>query len=400
MYIYYVLAFFVILLLYSILCKKWVISTYLISVYLLTLLVALAITSFFKFYTESKTGSIVFSTALLLFFLPYLKRAPIIKRERNSTVIYRAAKTGYIISCFLILLSLLIFPAILQSLKAGAEEIRTGYYSYHGNIITSTAIHFIDIFSPLSYSLLTLAFYLYSFVDHFENEKKIIFVASLTAPYYGILVGGRTQMIYWMLSLFFNILLFYKYISKKRKKQLVKYISIITLFILIYVVRSTIDRFSNTRLGTNDSILLYMGQPYLNFCYFFEDFRGMPGITLSRVFPLISSFINGVFDLEAYRDAVYMVSGMDIGIFYTLLGDLYVDLGLTGMYIYAIIYFIITFLITNKKQLDLGNVLILGILFLIPLQGVFYYSFWKRQVTFCALLVFFFTLFLKSKSKR
>ena len=397
MYIYYVIVFFAFLLLYSIIGKKWGISTFLIAVYLITLLVALLITNIFRFYTESKEASIVFSTALFLFFLPYLRRAPTIKPLTNSATIKKAVSSGYFVSCVLLFLSVLILPAIVQSFRVGANDIRMGYYTYHGNFITATAIHFIDIISPISYSLLTLSFYMFSFFDGYNKEKKIIFIASLAAPYYGILSGGRTQMIYWLLSLIFNYMLFRSYLPKQGKKQLIKFVSVVFVFIFIYFIRSTIDRFANSSLGTNDSLLLYMGQPYLNFCYFYEDFHRTASITLSRIFPLTDSIFNGVFDLQAYRDAMYSASGMDIGVFYTLLGDLFVDIGLNGMYIYAFIYMVLAFTVTRKKQIYLSDVLILGLLYLIPLQGVFYYSFWKRQVTFCALIVLIFTFFIKEK---
>ena len=164
--------------------------------------------------------------------------------------------------------------------------------------------------------------------------------------------------------------------------------------ISLYVIRVTVDRFASSEWGTNDSILVYMGQPYLNFCYFFENYSSTH-FSLSRIFPLIDSLFNGALNLQTYREAVYSSSGMDIGVFYTLLGDFLVDIGLNGIYVYAIIYLILANLLLRKKQLGLSEILIIGLLFLIPLQGVFYYSFWKRQVTFCALLVVIFSLTIK-----
>ena len=388
---------FVGLLLYSVFYKKWGISTYIISVYLLTLVVSLLIESIFANYTDNKNASIIYATALFLFFQPYLRKTPIIKPLTNPYLISRVAICVNIISWLLIVLSILIIPAVFQSLRVGANDIRMGYYTYHGNFITSFAIHYIDILSPISYSLLTISFYMIAFIQGYDREKKLSFIASLAAPYYGILVGGRTQMIYWLLSLLFNYVLFYRYFPKVKRKQLFKYSSIVVAIILVYIGYATINRFSSSDWGTNDSLLIYMGQSYPNFCYFYENFPKISSITLSRIFPLTDSFINGLFNINSYRDTLYLASGMDIGVFYTLLGDLFVDIGVKGIYIYAIFYLIITNIILNKKQLDIGDILIVGILFLIPLQGVFYYSFWKRQVTLCALVVVIFTRFIKEK---
>jgi oligosaccharide repeat unit polymerase len=385
----------VLILLYSILYKKWGISSYLIAVYLLTLIASLFITNIVDFYTESKEGSIVYVSALLLFFIPYLRSAPTINTTPNPHIIKKVSTYGKAVSWALIVLSVLILPAIIQSLQAGAANIRLGYYTYHGNFVINYSIKLIDIISPLSYTLMTLAFYMFAFVQGYDKEKTLFLIASLSAPYYGIMVGGRTQMIYWLLSLVFNYILFRRYLPKPSKNKLFKFLFIVVAFILVYIISVTVNRFSGSDWGTNDSLLVYMGQPYLNFCYFYENYNYLTDINLSRIFPLTDSLINGTFSLQDYRDDIFYGSGMNIGVFYTFLGDFLVDIGVKGIYIYAIIYLIVTISVLHKKLLDLSDLLLVGILFIIPLQGVFYYSFWKKQVTFCALLVFIFSRYIK-----
>lgn len=394
MCIYYVIGFFSVLLMYSIFAKKWAISTYIIVVYLLTLVTSLFITSIIEYETDSLNASMVYSTALFLFFQPFMRKTPEIRPIPNLKIVNKVVSYGKVISWILIILMVLILPAIIQSYIAGADSIRSGHFTYRGNFVVSFAINIIDILNPLSFSLITLSFYLYSFVAGYDNVKRLTFFASLSAPYYGILAGGRTQMIYWLLSLFFNIMLFGRYLSKRSRKQLSKNAYVIVAFILFYIIRATVARFSNSNWGVNNSILVYMGQPYPNFCYFYENFDSS-NFSLRRIFPLMDSLFNGVFNLQDYRNSIYSSSGIDIGVFYTLLGDFLIDIGVRGIYVYAIIYCLVSNYLLRKKQLELSDVLRISLLFLIPLQGVFYYSFWKRQVTFCALLVVAFTFIIK-----
>ena len=198
------------------------------------------------------------------------------------------------------------------------------------------------------------------------------------------------------MSLGFNYILFYKYLSPHRRKVLTKYALVFVSIIVLYIGLATIDRFESSKLGTQDSLLAYIGQPYWNLNDFIDNYHSTKSITFRRIFPFGYSLIYGNSSLSDYRDLVASQSGMDIGIFYTLLGDLFVDIGLVGMYIYAVVYLATTTLMLRKKKLDLSSLLIVSVLFLIPMQGVFYYSFWKRQVTFCAFLVILLSKYLKS----
>ena len=399
MNIYIVIGVFTFVLLYTIWFKKWSISSYLISVYLVTLLTSLIIEEIFPFYTDSREGSIVYVCAMALFILPYIKNTPQIVCYNSPSLHKRIIDISKTISVFLLFLDVLIIPAIIAASAIGFEDLRQEGISsrYSGNVVTNIAIHFIDILNPLSFSLLLVFFYLYTFVKCSKKTKILIFLASLTAPYYGMISGGRTQMIYWLLSLGFNIVLFQKYIDSEKKKQLYKYVTVIVSVIALYVFAATIARFASSDWGTKNSLLIYIGQPYLNFCYFYENYQNFNHFTLERIFPLSSSLINGDFNLQEYRDSIFNRTGLNIGIFYTLLGDLLVDTGLKGVFIYSTIYYLIATHYTRKNTIDLSSLLIINILFLIPLQGVFYYSFWKRQVTFCALLVLLFSVYIKKR---
>ena len=76
MNIYIVIGVFTFVLLYTIWFKKWIVSSYLISVYLVTLLTSLTIEEIFPFFTDSREGSVIYVCALALFILPYIRNTP------------------------------------------------------------------------------------------------------------------------------------------------------------------------------------------------------------------------------------------------------------------------------------------------------------------------------------
>ena len=395
LYLYNVISFFAILLLYSFIKKKWAISTYIISIYLFTLVVALFIWEFFPLYSDSVKGATIFTSAISLFIFPYIRKEPQIIGLSNRYSRQRILKICERISTLLVILEVCITPIVIERAQTGFTNLREGEGVVQLNFVASFFVNMIDIVSPLSYSLLTIFFYLYVFVSCKKRLLVMVLLASFSAPYYGIMSGGRTQMIYWLLSLLFNFILFYKYMDEKKKKKLIKIFVIIVGIILLYISIATIARFSSSDWGTENSLLIYMGQSYLQFNNFIDNFPQTHHFTLRRIFPFTYSLLFGVEAPGVYYNEILSRTGMDIGVFYTLLGDLYIDVGIGGMYIYAITYFLLTSFVLRKKTLDLSSLLIMSLLFLIPLQGVFYYSFWKRQVTFCALLVLWFSRYIK-----
>lgn len=396
MYIYYVIGFFVLLLLYSIITKKWAISTYIISVYVLSLVVSLFIVEFFPLYSDSQKGAVIFITGISLFLFPFLRKEPVIIGIENRCSKKRLLNIVELVSILLVFLEICLIPTLLNNAHVDFNDLREGGSpQQQSNFIISFFMIVMDMVSPLSFALLTIFFYLYTFVNCNKKLLIIVFLASLSAPCYGITTGGRTQMIYWLLSMVFNVVLFHKYLDPNKSKKLRWILVVFVGLIMVYIIIATISRFSNTNMGTENSLLIYMGQSYPQFNHFIDEFPPGP-ITLRRIFPFTYSLLYGDESIDVYRDLITARTGMDIGIFYTLLGDLFVDVGIIGMYIYAVVYFFVTKHVLRKNIMDISTLLIVNLLFLIPLQGVFYYSFWKKQVTFCAFLVILFSRYIKS----
>ena len=226
--------------------------------------------------------------------------------------------------------------------------------------------------------------------------KVSLLVSSLSAVYLGLLVGGRTNLMYWVLSYIFCIVLFWPHLTSGKKRS-ITVVSLAALILLIfYFIFISIGRAEVAHGRETENFLLsYAGQSYLNFCYFFERLDFHP-YTMKRIAPLSSTLLYGNFDLNDYKDFIMRKSGMNIGIFYTFLGDIFVDMGISGVILYTIGFFLITRRVMKKKKFTLSDLFILGVLFQIPLHGLFYYSFWKKESSACIILIILISKYLQT----
>ncbi|MEA4821998.1 MAG: hypothetical protein VB122_07245, partial [Erysipelotrichales bacterium] len=64
-----------------------------------------------------------------------------------------------------------------------------------------------------------------------------------------------------------------------------------------------------------------------------------------------------------------------------------------------IVYFLISRRFLRRNSLSLSNLLILGIIYQIPLHGVFYYSFWTKESSVCIIITLILAKYLKSSKK-
>ena len=87
--------------------------------------------------------------------------------------------------------------------------------------------------------------------------------------------------------------------------------------------------------------------------------------------------------LKNYRAQIMSQTGMNIGVFYTFLGDLMVDLSKVGMTIFVLLFAGISTFLSRQEEdnsIPIYRMLLVQLLILIPLQGLFYYSFHRVDV--------------------
>ncbi len=274
-------------------------------------------------------------------------------------------------------------------LQSDLKDVRDEVYS-NTEQVKLTGIQWLLALPETLFSQFSPIAILLYFANVANNRKSTLFnwlllLSSLTPVVKAVLIAGRTQPIYWFLS-FMALYIFFRPLMdrRQRRKALIPFAAfggVVGLFIAaVTIARFTIVGTANDT-GAFDSLLAYSGQSFVNFNYFFCEYSAR-GIHLDRIFPLTNYFIwHPGWNLEDYRDLIWADSGLNIGVFFTFLGDLLIDLGHLGMIIYVVLFYLLTTLVCRSANNDgticLSRLLIVLMLFLIPLQGIFYYSFYK-----------------------
>lgn len=227
------------------------------------------------------------------------------------------------------------------------------------------------------------------------NRKSLLFnflvlLSSLTPVIKAVLLAGRTQPIYWFLSFIAISIIFRPMLTKEQRRRALLPFAVFGSIVGLFIAAVTIARFKTSGVmndaGTFNSLIAYSGQSFINFNNFFCNYSAHD-IHFDRLIPMTYYFlIDPTWTLDDYREVIWSYSGMNIGVFFTFLGDLLVDLGHIGMTIYVLLFSLISYLVCRKANQDgeitLSRLLVVLILFLIPLQGIFYYSYYKVNVSY------------------
>src|SRR5690606_13151879 len=129
-------------------------------------------------------------------------------------------------------------------------------------------------------------FYFYS-ICFLKNSKRfnfMILLSSLTIIIIGIVGVDRSKTVYWMITYGFMLIFFRRYMTKSIKSTIKKVSLIFLGLILFYFIYVTISRFGENDSGTQDGVISYAGQSFINFCFFFDNIE-YPRQSLQKVFP-------------------------------------------------------------------------------------------------------------------
>lgn len=342
--------------------------------------------------SEIKLCSVIYyCTILTLFFLPFLSR----KHVPVPNIVKPNSALFILVSFFFIIINII---AIILSFKYTVFILthNPGAFKIGGTLLLKKLGYGIDIFDKIGFYIfghfsdfyiLILFFFFYS-ITYLNNSRSfniILLFSSMSTIINGLNTGGRTQMIYWIV-MFISLFIFFKAHMPKNVKRYVFKIFIFFISIFsVYFIGVTIYRFSNNYspgIVHQEllSIIDYAGQSFLNFNDFFTKFHDHQ-YTLARIFPILHDVLSSSkFDLNEYRISL----PMNIGVFSTFLGDLFIDVGIAGTIIYLIVYLFL-FYVTQKNYTkgskQFHQVLIYFMLFQIPLNGLFFYSLWNKAAT-------------------
>lgn len=387
--IYIPFIYFLALLVFNVIrTKSYNLGNFLLSLYAFSSLLSIFLYSVeFLHYKDTEillSSCIFYCGVLTIFFLPFLSKS----RSKEYRIVLPDDKAFTCISLILIIVNiagiLLLLKAIVFVLGYDPKSLRdAGLRNVYGvSTIESIGLWLLGHFSDFYLVLLLFFFYSVTYLKKGPAFNGFLFFASLSTIVNGLMSGGRTQIIYWLLVFISCFLFFRKDMATKLRKRLVFFGLIVLSLLVLYIVAVTASRFENAFSGETDyeeafSILDYSGQIFLNFNNFFANFEHK-GYTFARIFPFIYDWTHAVnFDLSVYKRSI----AMDIGVFSTFLGDWYIDMGITGIVIYTFFYSIAGFFIrrdyipgTRKIQ----QLLLYFLVFQIPLNGLFYYSLYNK----------------------
>ena len=277
------------------------------------------------------------------------------------------------------------FAELRQSVYEGEESpaqlkaIRTFplYYIYLFNIITIYAL-------PLA---------IYNITHHrcawwFNG---LLLFASLSKPIAAVQTADRTEIAFWGLMALFTLVMFWHKITTKVKITLIAAATPFVIAMGIYINAVTTDRFEKSYAGPAGALMQYVGQGYINFCYFWEN-ANTDFIATEREFPLYNRIFTGIISDTERRNVCSAEHGFFISVFPTFIGDVMLDLTLPGMLIWIIAFIAICYRLIPSTDdpdttLHAGDYLIVFMLGIIPTFGIFYYRFFNFQSTIVVLSV-------------
>lgn len=191
------------------------------------------------------------------------------------------------------------------------------------------------ILGHIAYFMIPLFFYSLSVNPERKWFNTLILITSMSPVFLGILNVDRSKTFYWVLLFSMCYFWFKKYLTNSDQTKYIKWMGYIVIGALVtYFVSVTISRFGERDYGSEGGLIIYAGQPFLNFVNLWDNYRN-PDITLARVFPFYNYFFGGNTLVKDWNDYAFTKSGMHINIFYSYLGLFLVDLGRISVFLAA-----------------------------------------------------------------
>lgn len=340
----------------------------------------------------SPLATVCYCGLITLCVLPFsrLNGSQIKKVELQKEWLVDVLSWVLILTFFITLFS--IFTNLENVLQSDLKEVREDVYDNWESEELTGWQWLLAIPGTLFSQFSPIAILLY-YINIAQHRKSAVFnwlllLSSLTPVIKAVLIAGRTQPIYWLLSFCALYIFFRPTLSKEERRKALLPFMVLGSIVALFIGAVTIARFTTKGIagdtGSFDSLIAYSGQSFVNFNYFFCNYT-VHNVRFDRIFPITNYFIlHPGWNLDDYRDMIWSFSGLNIGVFFTFLGDLIVDLGHVGMIVYVLIFYVISTLICRTANHDgtilLSRLLIILILLLIPLQGLFYYSYYKVNV--------------------
>lgn len=256
------------------------------------------------------------------------------------------------------------------------------------NIIASI----VAIISSTSFVLILFFFISITYYQKKWYFNLILFLESLISILYGILNVNRSSVFYYFIFFGLCVVIFWRRLSFKVKAAITPVILLVFIAILGYFYAVSNDRFAESDQGTQGGLIEYAGQPYHNFCYFFDNYQNPSGELSTRfLLPFTNHILNG-YNGGTQREAeLEAISNYDCNVFMTFLGSFIMDCNQLAPFMFVLLYFFVFSIIKHRHKrgaLSMSWLIFYYVYVSIPSIGIISYYYNQPWVNFSLFLVF------------
>lgn len=333
-------------------------------------------------------ASLFFIFLIFLYFLPFISY----REDKINRIILPNAKLLYYFSIIVVVLSffsiIYFFPIVVRVFRM--EDLNFARNNMvEGNSYTSeTIFNTIASVSASLYTISLILFFIFRALGRYKKLSNLLLISSSSYILHVFTFVGRDGVVFWLFSFIGVFGLFKNFLPKndiKYIKKILIYFSVIALPLFFAI---TFDRFADNPFA---GILSYIGQPFPNFCLFYNLDRP---ITYGSAFPLYREILG----LNYIESESWIEGGTVSWVFGTFFKSFISNFGRLGTIFIGIILGLIFIMIFKykSKTLYFNQLFVYYLYFIIFSQGVFYFKQYTRGgnlfiiISFALYFLFFF----------
>lgn len=217
-----------------------------------------------------------------------------------------------------------------------AMDTKGGLVRFVGGIFT--------IIGDGAYFLIPCFFYSLCILGKSQLYNFFILIGSVTPVLLGFIDIDRSKTAFWILLFILSYFMFKPYIVKKEQKRVLRKMAFFVVgMMVLYLAVVTISRFGERDDGASGGLLVYLGQPFINFCEIWDKID-TNHFFVARVLPLTTFAIDGYSGIKGVEDFIEVSgnSGLHLNVFHTYIGTFLVDMGHVATIIIPLFFFFIT----------------------------------------------------------
>lgn len=335
------------------------------------------------------------------------------QQQEINTISYNNIKYLNAFSWFIVIISLLPFIELLYQI---ISMVSSGKFFLLGAMYDDVAEGKEESLIQLSLISTRLSFYVKSFkvlsvvlLFYYLQKEKInkyliggLFMTSFIPALFTLSIGGKTNLVYYLLYIIGMYVYLRKSLSLKRRKIIKRFIWSIIIVITILTIALSIGRYViGMRYGDSDYkmfLFQYSAESMYNFNEnIFHTNRTLKGFYSSL--PFLHDLSLTDVTIADRRDFLSSKVLFPVHLFYTFIGVFYADFGAIGSLLLLILLSFLFGKIKKGKDISLPNLVLLSTYIYMLVQGLFYYCYCTSYAPVYANILFYFIASLLDNKK-